>query len=339
MDLVYIRKKGDVYESGYLSHYEIDFDVTSDTEFVTNDFALKMILPDSPEDLLFIENEIETIIFVEGTEYGGQISGTEINIADNTITYTGRTWRGTLEQYIIEPPPGQDYRIVTGNLVTILESLPHSPYVEYQPASYSISSFQFDRYITLFDGMTKLLSAADDSLRVSIEFIQTEGTYTGVAKTSLTKTRDLSGMVEVSQDFNDKIQLSIKRDGNTPKRLICLGQGELHEREVINLYADDDWNITRTPIVGAYPVETYDFSSSEDLLSDGIKRYKELISNHKQIDVSISDLDIRLGDVISARDHLTGENVQAEITTIILKCSDYGDYQNETYEYKTKVRI
>lgn len=338
MDLIYIRTRDGAQESGYLSHYEIDFDITNDTEQVTNDFALKMILPKSEEDLLYIENEVETIIFDEGTEFGGSISGTDINIADNTITYTGRTWRGTLDQYIIEPPAGQDYRIVSGNLATILRNLPHSPYIEYEDTSYSIGSFQFDRYVRLFKGAMKLITASDDMLRLSIEFNQTEGEYTGVAKASFTLARDLSSLVEVSQDYSDKVKLSIKRDGNTPKRLICLGKGELHEREVINLYADDDWNISRTSIPGAHPVDTYDFSSSDDLLNDGIKHYKELIGNHKQIDVSISDLDVRLGDIISARDHLTGENVQAEITTIIRKCVDYGEYQNETYEYKTKVR-
>ena len=145
-------------------------------------------------------------------------------------------------------------------------------------------------------------------------------------------------MIEVSQDYNDNIKLRIQRDHNTPKHLICLGQGELKNREVIHLYADENWNITQTAIPGAYPTEIYDFSSTTALLSDGMKRYRELIDGHELIDVAIKDLDIRLGDIISARDRLTNENVTAEITNIIWRCTDYGDHKTEEYDYKSKVR-
>lgn len=339
MDLIYIRNNNGDYDSGYLHHYDADFDVSSDVEHVTNDFALKMPLPDKPEDLLFMENEIRTIVFVEGTEYGGEISGSEIDIEANTITYTGRTWRGTFDQYIVEPPAGQDYRVVSGNLAASIRTLPLHPVMSIADTTYSGNTFQFDRYCTVFSGITKLLAAANSSLRLSITFEQNDGAYAGTATATITEARDLTDLIEVSQDYADKIKLKITRDGNTPKHVICLGQGELREREVIHLYADDNWNISQTAIPGAYPVEAYDNSGSEDLLADGLKHYAELIGNHEQIDVSISDLEVRLGDIIAAKDRLTGENVQAEITEIIYHCEDNGSYQRESYEYKTKVRI
>lgn len=339
MDIEYIRRKRDgSYDSGYLKNFEADFDISTDTEYVTNDFEIKMPLPDDEEDMLFIENSVETIVFVEGTEYGGLISGSVIDIAENEITYTGRTWRGTESEWIIEPPSGQDYLIVSGNLATSMRRLPHSSYIEIEDTSYTGGTFQFNRYITTFEGVTDLLTAANADYRTAIEFVRDDGAYTGKAKMSITRTRDLTDMIEVSQDYNDQIQLKIIRDGTTPRHLICLGQGELHEREVIHLYADSNWNITRTAIAGAYPVEIYDFSSSDTLLQDGIKHFQEVIGNHEQIDVSISDLDVKLGDIISARDHLSGESVTAEITKIIWHCENNGNYQKETYEYKTKIR-
>ena len=339
MDLIYIRSRNGTYDSGFLQNYEVDFDVSTDPEYMTNDFALKMPLPEDTDGLLFAENQTETMIFVEGTEYGGEISGSEIDLETNTITYTGRTWRGTFDQFIVEPPAGQDYRTVSGNLAVSLRTLPLHPLMTIADTAYTGNSYQFERYCTVFVGATGLLEAADPTLRLAIVFEQTDGAYTGVITTTIVPTRDLSSLVEVSQDFNDNIQLKITRDGNTPKHLICLGQGELKDREVIHLYADSDWNVSQTPIVGAYPVDVYDYSSSEDLLNDGLKHYAELIGNHEQIDVSITDLDVRLGDIISARDHLTGENVQAEITKIIYHCEDNGTYQRERYEYQTKVRI
>lgn len=339
MDLEYIRRKRDgSYDSGYLSNYEADFDISTDTEYVTNDFEIKMPLPDDEEDMLFIENEVQTIVFVEGTEYGGLISGSVIDIAENEITYTGRTWRGTESEWIIEPPAGQDYLVVSGNLATSIRKLPHSSYMEIEDTSYTGGSFQFNRYITTFEGVTSLLIAANRDYRASIEFVRDDGEYTGKARMTITTTRDLTGVIEVSQDYNDQIQLKIVRDHTTPRHLICLGQGELKDRQVIHLYADEDWNVSQTAIAGAYPVEIYDFSSSDTLLQDGISHFKELIGNHEQIDVSISDLDVKLGDIISARDHLSGECVTAEITKIIYRCENNGNYQKETYEYKTKIR-
>ena len=145
-------------------------------------------------------------------------------------------------------------------------------------------------------------------------------------------------MIDISQDYDDHVKLSISRDGNTPKHVICLGAGELSQREVIHLYADDDWNISTTPIAGAYPVEIYEYSGSGNLQTDGIKHFKELIGNHEQIDVNIDGLDINLSDIIAARDTITGESVTAEVTKIIWKCADMGTYQTESFEYQTKVR-
>lgn len=340
MDLTYIRHRisTDKYDSGYLKHFEGDFDVTTDVDYVTNDFEIKMSLPTSSEDLFFLENEIETIVFVEGTEYGGEIKGSIIDTDENIITYTGRTWRGTLSEWIIQPPSGQDYLIVSGNLATSMRKLPMSPYMEVADTGYSGNTFQFNRYIPTFEGVTSLLAAANSALRTKIAFSETDQEYTGVATISIEEARDLTDIIEVSQDYDDNIKLRITRDHTTPRHLICLGQGELKDRQVIHLYADDNWNITRTAIAGAFPVEVYDFSSSENLLSDGLKHYQELIDSHEQIDVSISDLDIRLGDIVSARDRFTNENVKAEITNIVWRVTDYGDHKEETYEYKTKIR-
>lgn len=337
MDLMYIRDSNGIMDSGYLKHFEADFDITTDLDYVTNDFEIKMSLPSSDEELFFSENKIKTIVYVEGTEYGGEITGSIIDTDEKTITYTGRTWRGTLSQWIIEPPAGQDYRVVSGNLATILRQLPLSSYLDVADTTYTTGTFQFDRYITSFEGITKLLTHADASLRIGIEFHEGDE-YTGIATITIQPTRDATGMIEVSQDYNDNIKLRIQRDHNTPKHLICLGQGELKNREVIHLYADENWNIVQTAIPGTYPTEIYDFSSTTALLSDGMKRYKELIDGHELIDVAIKDLDIRLGDIISARDRLTNENVTAEITNIIWRCTDYGDHKTEEYEYKTKVR-
>lgn len=335
MDLIYVRTDANGSTSGYLTNYEAAFDVSTDLDYVTNNFEITMVLPSDKADLLWAENEISTIVYVEGTEYGGLIDGSVISIADNTIKYTGRTWRGCLAQWIVEPPTGQDYLVVSGNLADSLRLLPMGDYITVADTPYSGGTYQFNRYITTFEGATNLITAAQANLRMSIVW-ESSGN-SGTATLTITEARDLRNTIEVSQDYNDKIQLTITRDGNTPKELICLGAGELKDRQVIKLYADDNWNVSQVPIAGAHPVEVYDFSSSENLLADGRKHFLELIHNHEQIEVTINDLDIQLSDIIGAKDILTGETVSAEITSIIWRCENYGDCQIENYEYKTRV--
>ena len=51
MDLMYIRDSNGIMDSGYLKHFEADFDITTDLDYVTNDFEIKMSLPSSDEEL------------------------------------------------------------------------------------------------------------------------------------------------------------------------------------------------------------------------------------------------------------------------------------------------
>lgn len=336
MELIYVRTdESGVKTSGFLSHFEATFEISNDLDYVTNLFEITMELPDSKDGLLWIENEVECYVYVEGTEYGGVISGSEIDIAYNTIKYTGRTWRGMLSQWIIEPPSGQDYLIVSGNLADSLRRLPMGDWLQVADSSYTGGSYQFNRYVTTFEGASSLLSTAQANLRMRIEF--NSDMYEGIATLTISEARDRTDEIEVSQDYNDRVQLRITRDGNTPRHLICLGAGELKEREVVHLYADANWNVSQTPIPGAYPVETYDYSGSSSLLSDGIKHFKEIIHNHEQIEVTINDLDVELSDIIAGKDILTNETVTAEITTIVWRVTNYGHYQEEDFEYKTRV--
>lgn len=338
MELIYRRTEGLNVREGYLRRFDADFEITTDADNPTNDFEITMELPKSTDDLLYIENEVSTIVYVDGTEWGGIISGSEIDVANNTVTYSGWTWRGLLQLYIIEPPSGQDYRMVSANtnLKTALNALPMHPMIALQNTSYTsgTSQFQYNRYITVHEGATSLLTHANASYRMKFAFDED----TLKAKLTIGTTTDRTNLIEISQDYDDKVRLSISRDGNTPKHLICLGQGELKDRQVIHLYADNDWNVSQTAISGAYPVDTYDYSGSDALLTDGTKHYKELIENHTSVEVAVDGIDLNLGDIIAAREILTGEYATAEITKIIWKCTDNGTYKIESFDYSTKLK-
>lgn len=334
MDLMYLKNDGESLTGGYLRNFEADFDITTDISNPTNDFTITMALPESADELLYVENEIYTIVYANGTEFGGEISGSEINIGNHTITYTGRTWRGTLSEYIIEPPSEQDYLTTSGNLADSLRDLPLNPLVVVQDTTYTGGTFQYNRYITVQEGATSLLKNAQSDLRMYLAF---DEEYM-IVRLFIAPATDKTALIEMSQDYDDKVKVTIKRDGNTPHHLICLGGGELAEREVVHLYADEDWTVSTTEISGAYPVETYEYSGSESLLSDGVKHYAELIEQHTQIDVSVDGLNLDLSDIIAARELITGDYVTAEITKIVYKCKDNGLSKTESWDYSTTVK-
>ncbi len=50
------------------------------------------------------------ILYVEFTEYEGIIDRVESDTKTGEIIYSGRTWHGILNSYVIQPPSGQIYR-------------------------------------------------------------------------------------------------------------------------------------------------------------------------------------------------------------------------------------
>lgn len=338
MELMYAKQNMETgkTEVGLLRNYDADFEIGVDE----NSFTIKKPLR-TEKELLYIENRISTVVYVEGTEFGGKITGSTLDIGGGTVEYTGKTWRGMLEQFIIEPPKGEDYRIVSAgaNLKDVIDSLPHPPEIVYQPCGYTLPrQFQFDRYIKTSEGVTKLMADVDSTLHLRISYDLEPQAALGKCTTYIEPRRDLRDKINFSQDYSNNIDLMITHDGSTPKRLICLGKGDLKDREVLNLYADANWNITLQEIAGAFPVEIYDYSSTENLEADGMKHYQEIINAHEKIEVNINNMDIKLDDLVGARDNITGESVEAEITGIVWKRTDYGDYVTETWEYKTKAR-
>ena len=108
------------------------------------------------------ELTFSSLIYIMGTEYGGIIG--EV-LTDTTLDYVelkGMSWRGRLAKKIIQPPTGSDYKTVSGELHTVMKSLIEPEFdglfvVSQEDTGVTVSNYQFDRYCTLLDGLTKLL--------------------------------------------------------------------------------------------------------------------------------------------------------------------------------------
>ena len=63
------------------------------------------------------------MVYIPDTEFGGIIGKVLTSTTLDYVELKGYTWRGRLEQKIISPPAGSDYKIVSGELNAVLKSL------------------------------------------------------------------------------------------------------------------------------------------------------------------------------------------------------------------------
>lgn len=299
MDLIYTNKnKVDI---GVMKNYTFDLAFGEDE----NNFQLSI---SSDSNVC----EEDNLIYIEGTEYGGIIDAIEVYTAEKTINYKGRTWHGILNTKIIQPNSGADYYTVSGEANTILRSLVSrlslGDLFEGSSASsgFTITSYQFKRYVSAYDGIVDMLRSVGAKLH-----IEWSGGYVQLSAVAI---------VDYSDDdlSSDHIALHIQKTYNPVNHLICLGQGELSQRTVVNLYCDANGVIsTSTTFTGLDEVaNVFDYPNAEsaaELQKEGTKKLQEL-NNADEIEVSLDDAyEFDIGDIVTAEDEITRIRVSSRV--------------------------
>ena len=105
--------------------------------------------------------------------------------------------------------------------------------------------------------------------------------------------------------------------------MICLGQGNLSERTVIDLYIDENGKISQNPhYVGLNEIsEVYDYSnveSNDELLKSGTDKLLEY-QNFDNIEITIENSEKDVGDIVGGEEVVTGLKISGEITKKIVK--------------------
>ena len=307
MDLILARADG---QEERMLPFDFDFDLGGE-----NDFQIKLTYA-SWDDRLTIGARV----YVPGTEFGGIIK--KISSATNTgnIFLDGFSWRGYLAHRIIRPAAGQDYRIVSGELNAIISELVDIPYfvVSGFNTGVTVSNYQFNRYVTVLEGIESMLSSV--GYRLNIEYIQTQtGGYVSIGAVPAGQYGDT---VEYSQD--SLIDFSSTDDQMGVNHLVCLGTGELKDRIVIDLYADEEGNISESQTITGIDeiTEVYDSSGAEreTLLESGKDRLKELL-NKKSFTSEIKEVrnELFIGDIVTGSDYITGNTVTKPIVQKLVK--------------------
>lgn len=287
-----------------------------------NDFEIKIRRDDWKEDYTF-----GNMVYIQGTEYGGVIGEIDTDTNIDTISLVGRTWRGMLEKKIISPPEGQDYMIVSGELNAIMRDIIGQRfgdifYVSDSSTGITVNNFQFERYCTILSGFEKMLKSVNYKLH--IEYRQMK--ENGCVELSAVPIEDYSDEIELSQD--SKLNFKMKDIRNGVNHLICLGKGELQEREVLHLYVQQNGSIGTTQYyTGQDEIEeTYENTSAEtsqELREGGEERLREIMNGTSfSMDVETLGIEVEIGDYIGGRDYLTGLYMKKPVKGKIYKKID-----------------
>lgn len=281
------------------------------------------------------ELTFSSLIYIMGTEYGGIIGEA---LTDTTLDYVelkGLSWRGRLAKKIIQPPTGSDYKVVSGELHTVMKSLIEPEFdglfvVSQEDTGVTVSNYQFDRYCTLLDGLTKMLKSKWYRLQLSFRREQGEPGYLFVEAVPIV---DYSNRIELSRDCQLNYTMDDKRDG--VNHLIVAGKGELQDRNVLHLYVQEDGSIgTQQYYTGLQEIaEVYENTSTEtdELWSKSEERLQELMNKKTfRMDVAKLGLDIGIGDVVGGRDYLTGMYMAKPVENIVYEL--IGDVESRTYK-------
>ena len=252
-------------------------------------------------------------VYIPGTEWGGFIERSESTTGEDLHIYKGWTWRGLLDQAVISPPSGADYYTASGDLHEIMAGLVTSRFsglfvVPETPAG-KTASWQADRYCTVLEGLTdlceengyklKLRAYKGDTVKVELKAVPVmtiSGTYNEDNRLSLTFTDDQMGI----------------------NHLICMGSGELRDRQRVDLYVQADGSIGTTKYhSGRWEREQYyDYPNAESLTElekQGRKRLKEVMSK-KTLQINrIEGVEMDIGDIVNGYHTASGTSVSAPI--------------------------
>lgn len=270
--------------------------------------------------------EVGAMMYAEGSDVGGIVTGYSSDAAMGTFSVVGDTWTGVLDRRVVGPDSGSDYLALSGDVRDIVAAL--------------VSRAGLTGLFRVAEGRTGITASHTFTGSTSSEQ-QDAGRYMG-AWTAIWQVcvdhgckcrfawSDVERRVIVTvarlADYTDDeaqsaglatVGVSIRRPTN---HLVCLGKGDLKAREVLHLYADRSGNVsTSQTIKGVDEIaEVYDDSSAEGdkLREDGTKKLREAWQSSQEVTVKSvpTSATFDLGDIIGGTDPWSGLTARAIVT-------------------------
>lgn len=259
------------------------------------------------------------LVYIDATEYGGVIDQVKRGSgrgATGTVECKGRTWHGILAGRRLSPDSGSGYLTVNGKVGDVLTSL--------------IARM----------GLESLFKAASDDSTVSYTFSRFCDGYSGLMSCAKANGRKLAirrmdGYIELSMppivDYANKVDsdlldFTITSVHRCVNHLLCAGTGQLENRAIVHFYADENGNVShKQTLFGIDEIcALYDYSNASisELETEGKKKLLEYqTSGTVEVDAH-EDMDVDVGDIISARDNSTGTTVTATVSKKVVKVNN-----------------
>lgn len=262
--------------------------------------------------------------YIPGTEIGGilEYQYTKSDSTENALK--GWTWRGLLAQWIIEPPKGSDYRTVSGEANAIMRNLLTDVLggfftVPEEDSGLTIKNYQFMLYTTVLDGLMDMLSENGYRLDIYTEKPEPGGRIQVYCRALQAK--------KMEGEYNNDVGLTLTftDDRMGINHLVCMGKGELQERQRADLYIGKNGKVSETKYYTGFDerIAYYDYSNAEsldELKKSGTERLKKLAS-YKKLEVEAESVDLNVGDIVVGRYRETGLVVEAPINKKIYRIS------------------
>jgi len=326
MDMTITHANANREELRYLDFFEkFDSELSIKPGATLNDNSFELTL--SERDWREKPIRIGHHLYIDQTEWGGIVEKIEHDTQSGTLIISGLNWRGMLIRKVIEPPPGSAYLVVSGEANAVLSTriAAFGGVFTADTTDTGVLVSASWRYAQLLNALETAFEAK--GLTVGIH-------YDAVMQTALVGARavvDYSGEIDLSQDYGISIQ-STQGRLDSYNHIIALGAGELLARDVLHVYRLDDGTITTTTPGWAGSAKdkmiTYDYNNPEsvdDLLRGAEKRLREYApGNGVELDPGNADINLDMGDIVGARDRLTGFTSSARIVGKILKIDSSG---------------
>lgn len=256
------------------------------------------------------------LVYIDATEYGGVIDQVKRGSgrgATGTVECKGRTWHGILAGRRLSPDSGSGYLTVNGKACDVLTSLIARMGLEslFKAASDdSTVGYTFERFCDGYSGLMALAKANGRKLAMR--------RMDGYIELSMPPIVDYANKVD--SDLLDFTITSVHRCVN---HLLCAGTGQLENRAIVHFYADENGNVShKQTLFGIDEIcALYDYSnaSASELETEGKKKLLEYQTSGTVEVNAHEDMDVDVGDIISARDNSTGTTVTATVSKKVVK--------------------
>lgn len=301
-------------EQGATQDFYMDLECGT-TDQYSNTFAVQL-----DED---IRIEPNSAVFVDGAEWGGLVQRRITSTDNNSVfQWEGRTWHGVLADKIIEPASGQDYYTASGTVSDCVSALITklnlgALFGVGTCPNVSVTSYNYHRYVDGYIGLIEMLASVD--LRPSFRTSRTGG----VLKV-LIDVDEIATLDEIADGELATIEMTA--EFLPPNHVIGLGKGELHERDVVNYYANSSGVVSTTQTLTGVDerVIKYDSPSAEhDDLVEGAMKELQDAQTAGTVEVDLDEgVTALIGDYIVGYDQRIDASITVPVVGQVVQIDD-----------------